>query len=99
MKTPENEPGSLIMPGKSNQTRCEALTRVAVEVFEQRPRRRLCPFRLKQNVPCGTERCVRRCDRHARASRNARRAADRHAHSDLVISVTRFGRIDRGWEL
>ena len=66
MKIPEYEPGSLIMPGKINPTRCEALTRVAVEVFGQRPRRGLCRFWLKQNVPCGTERCVRRCDRPMR---------------------------------
>jgi fumarate hydratase class II len=30
---PENEPGSSIMPGKTNPTQCEALTMVAVEVF------------------------------------------------------------------
>jgi hypothetical protein len=35
----------------------------AVEVFGQRQRRGLCRFWLKQKVPCGTERCVRRCDR------------------------------------
>src|SRR5579872_4115177 len=30
---PENEPGSSIMPGKTNPTQCEALTQVAVQVF------------------------------------------------------------------
>ena len=30
---PENEPGSSIMPGKTNPTQCEALTMVAVQVF------------------------------------------------------------------
>jgi fumarate hydratase class II len=30
---PENEPGSSIMPGKTNPTQCEALTMVAVHVF------------------------------------------------------------------
>jgi fumarate hydratase class II len=33
LKLPENEPGSSIMPGKSNPTQCEALTMVAVQVF------------------------------------------------------------------
>ena len=66
MTIPENEPRSLIMPGKINPTCCEALTRVAVVVFGQRPRRGLSRFWLKQNVPCGTERCVRRCDRPMR---------------------------------
>jgi fumarate hydratase class II len=30
---PENEPGSSIMPGKTNPTQCEALTMVAAQVF------------------------------------------------------------------
>ena len=30
---PANEPGSSIMPGKTNPTQCEALTQVAVQVF------------------------------------------------------------------
>jgi fumarate hydratase class II len=30
---PDNEPGSSIMPGKTNPTQCEALTMVAVQVF------------------------------------------------------------------
>jgi fumarate hydratase class II len=30
---PENEPGSSIMPGKTNPTQCEALTMVCVQVF------------------------------------------------------------------
>jgi fumarate hydratase class II len=30
---PENEPGSSIMPGKSNPTQCEALTMIAVQVM------------------------------------------------------------------
>jgi fumarate hydratase class II len=33
LKVPGNEPGSSIMPGKINPTRCEALTMVAVQVF------------------------------------------------------------------
>jgi fumarate hydratase class II len=33
LKIPENEPGSSIMPGKTNPTQCEALTMVAVQVF------------------------------------------------------------------
>ena len=33
LRIPENEPGSSIMPGKSNPTQCEALTMVAVQVF------------------------------------------------------------------
>src|SRR6201996_40100 len=33
LKLPENEPGSSIMPGKTNPTQCEALTMVAVQVF------------------------------------------------------------------
>jgi fumarate hydratase, class II len=33
IKIPENEPGSSIMPGKTNPTQCEALTMVAVQVF------------------------------------------------------------------
>jgi len=30
---PENEPGSSIMPGKGNPTQCEAMTKVATQVF------------------------------------------------------------------
>ena len=56
LKIPENEPGSSIMPGKINPTRCEALARVVVAVFGQRPRGGLCRFWLEQNVRCGTER-------------------------------------------
>jgi fumarate hydratase class II len=33
LKIPENEPGSSIMPGKTNPTQCEALTMVCVQVF------------------------------------------------------------------
>ena len=33
LEIPENEPGSSIMPGKTNPTQCEALTMVAVQVF------------------------------------------------------------------
>lgn len=33
LKIPENEPGSSIMPGKTNPTQCEALTQVCVQVF------------------------------------------------------------------
>jgi fumarate hydratase, class II len=33
LRIPENEPGSSIMPGKSNPTQCEALTMIAVQVF------------------------------------------------------------------
>ena len=33
LTVPANEPGSSIMPGKVNQTQCEALTQVAVQVF------------------------------------------------------------------
>jgi len=33
LRIPENEPGSSIMPGKTNPTQCEALTMVAVQVF------------------------------------------------------------------
>jgi len=33
LKIPENEPGSSIMPGKTNPTQCEALTMAAVQVF------------------------------------------------------------------
>src|SRR5438445_4957671 len=33
LKIPENEPGSSIMPGKTNPTQGEALTMVAVQVF------------------------------------------------------------------
>ena len=33
LRSPENEPGSSIMPGKINPTQCEALTMVAVHVF------------------------------------------------------------------
>jgi fumarate hydratase, class II len=33
LSIPENEPGSSIMPGKTNPTQCEALTMVAVQVF------------------------------------------------------------------
>jgi fumarate hydratase class II len=33
LKIPDNEPGSSIMPGKTNPTQCEALTMVAVQVF------------------------------------------------------------------
>jgi fumarate hydratase class II len=33
LRIPDNEPGSSIMPGKTNPTQCEALTMVAVQVF------------------------------------------------------------------
>jgi fumarate hydratase, class II len=33
LETPENEPGSSIMPGKVNPTQCEALTMIAVQVM------------------------------------------------------------------
>lgn len=33
LKIPANEPGSSIMPGKTNPTQCEALTQVCVQVF------------------------------------------------------------------
>jgi fumarate hydratase class II len=33
LRIPENEPGSSIMPGKTNPTQCEALTMVCVQVF------------------------------------------------------------------
>src|SRR5229473_1987250 len=32
LRTPENEPGSSIMPGKVNPTQCEAMTMIAVQV-------------------------------------------------------------------
>ena len=32
LRIPENEPGSLIMPGKVNPTQCEAMTMVAVQI-------------------------------------------------------------------
>jgi len=35
LKIPENEPGSSIMPGKTNPTQCEALTMVAVQVLSK----------------------------------------------------------------
>src|SRR6202041_1610054 len=33
LEIPENEPGSSIMPGKSNPTQCEALTMIATQVM------------------------------------------------------------------
>jgi len=33
LRIPANEPGSSIMPGKTNPTQCEALTMFAVQVF------------------------------------------------------------------
>ena len=77
-------------PARLRQRRlADALTRVAVVVFGQRPRPGLCRFWLKLNVPCGTERCARRCDRPRHRTVQWTHGMERlqplQARSDLIL--------------
>ena len=98
--TPENEPGSSIMPGKVNPTQCEAVTMVAVQVmgndvavsmaasqgnFELNVFMPVCIYNFLQSARLLAESIVSFNDRCACGIRANREKMEHNLHNSLML--------------